>query len=405
MKTEIQVKKLLKKDTKENLKLFSDIKVQKTYSNLSKELSIQYHNYTYSSFYRNLKNIDQQLKKGNTFTLLRVSPYPKEDPMKKKKFDYEKMKQAIQKMKDEEKIIQKKKEHPYTERNRDSLSFSIYGLLKSKKKMIEEIKKKREKEKKILPPGLGRYNPKYKSIEKHTQRVIFSFKNFTKFNKAYNQKLMIKERKIKEEDNELKAKIENIKKRLKRFNFKYKKNKNNKGKNENEKTTSKTERIENNKDIPNLFQNTAVSKKSRNKENDIYHNKGNHVFKFETYTSRKPLLNQTTYEGDNSFKMSYSVQNLKGNVIFNKNNKGLSRNYLEEIIKNKKDVPSIGFYRPNYSYVTAKTVDIYFNGKKDQKENIKYCKLKKILGNYNVRGEYELFDFLNNKNDENKKDF
>ena len=399
MKTEIQVKKLLKKDTKENLKLFSDIKIQKEYSNLSKELSIQYHNYTYSSFYRNLKNIDQQLKKGNTFTLLRVSPYPKEDPMKKKKFDYEKMKQAIQKMKDEEKIIQKKKEHPYTERNRDSLSFSIYGLLKSKKKMIEEIKKKREKEKKILPPGLGRYNPKYKSIEKHTQRVIFSFKNFTKFNKAYNQKLMIKERKIKEEDNELKAKIENIKKRLKRFNFKYIKNKNNKGKNENEKTTSKTERIENNKDIPNLFQNTAVSKKSRNKENDIYHNKGNHVFKFETYTSRKPLLNQTTYEGDNSFKMSYSVQNLKGNVIFNKNNKGLSRNYLEEIIKNKKDVPSIGFYRPNYSYVTAKTVDIYFNGKKDQKENIKYCKLKKILGNYNVRGEYELFKFLNSSND------
>ena len=109
MKTEIQVKKLLKKDTKENLKLFSDIKIQKEYSNLSKELSIQYHNYTYSSFYRNLKNIDQQLKKGNTFTLLRVSPYPKEDPMKKKKFDYEKMKQAIQKMKDEEKIIQKKR--------------------------------------------------------------------------------------------------------------------------------------------------------------------------------------------------------------------------------------------------------------------------------------------------------
>ena len=395
----MMIKKLLKKDLKDNLKLFSDIKIQKEYSNLSKELSIQYHNYTYSSFYRNLKNIDQQLKKGNTFTLLRVSPYPKEDPMKKKKFDYEKMKKAIQKMKDEEKIIQKKKEHPYTERNRDSLSFSIYGLLKSKKKMIEEIKKKREKEKKILPPGLGRYNPKYKSIEKHTQRVIFSFKNFTKFNKAYNQKLMIKERKIKEEDNELKAKIENIKKRLKRFNFKYKKNKNNKGKNENEKTTSKTERIENNKDIPNLFQNTAVSKKSRNKENDIYHNKGNHVFKFETYTSRKPLLNQTTYEGDNSFKMSYSVQNLKGNVIFNKNNKGLSRNYLEEIIKNKKDVPSIGFYRPNYSYVTAKTVDIYFNGKKDQKENIKYCKLKKILGNYNVRGEYELFKFLNSSND------
>ena len=51
----------------------------------------------------------------------------------------------------------------------------------------------------------------------------------------------------------------------------------------------------------------------------------------------------------------------------------------------KKNIPSIGFYRPNYSYVDTKSRDIYFDGKKEAKNNRKYFKLKKI------------FLFLNNK--------
>ena len=117
------------------------------------------------------------------------------------------------------------------------------------------------------------------------------------------------------------------------------------------------------------------------------------------------MLIQTTYRGDSTPKILKPIQSVKGNIRYINYKKHFSRNFMEEIINNKKDIPSIGFYRPNYSSVTSKTIDIYFNGKKDQKENIKYNKLKKILGNYNVRGEYELFDFLNIKNDENKKDF
>ena len=411
MKTSILIKRLLKKDTKENLKLFSDIQIPKQYSNLSKEISIQFHNYTYSSFYKNLKYSEEILKKGNTFSLISISPYPDKESTGRKKFDIEKMKNAIQKMKEEEKKIQKMKKQPYTERNRDSLSFTIYGLLKNKQKIIEDIRKKREKEKKIVSPGLGRYNPKYKSIEKHTRRVIFSFKNFKKFNTAYNQKLMIKQKKIKEEDNKMKLKIENMKKKLNQLNFKFKKNdkKSQVKKEKNNKIISNTEQaVNNSRDIPNLFQNTQIYKKSRNEQKTEL-NKNNHCFKFETYTSRKPLLNQTSYDGENMYKMSSSMRNIQDNLSkvnksFNKRKKHLSRNYLEDIIKNKKFVPSIGFYRPNYSYVTNKTMDIYFNGKKDQKNNIKYFKLKKILGNYNVRGEYELFRFLNT-DDENNKNY
>ena len=84
-------------------------------------LSIQYHNFTYSSFYHNLKNISEKLKKGNTFNLLSISPYP--ETKVQNKFDIEKMKRAIEKMKEEEITNQNRKKHPYTERNKDSFSW------------------------------------------------------------------------------------------------------------------------------------------------------------------------------------------------------------------------------------------------------------------------------------------
>ena len=407
------INKLLKNDIKENLKLFSDIKVQKAYSNLSKELSIQYHNYTYSSFYHNLKNFEERIKKGNTFNLLSISPYPDENRYKNQKFDIEKMKMAIEKMKDEEKTMINKKKHPYSERNRDSLSFSIYGLLKSQNKIIEEIRKKREKEKKAISPGLGRYTPKYKSIEKHSQRVIFGFGDFNKFNKAFNQKLMIQKRKIKEEDKILETKLENMKKKLKAFNYKFRKKEKQKLKIQKEKNQKKeklflkTEKNDNNiNEIPHLFHNTAVNKNSRNNDNNLYNSqttKNNHCFKFETYSGRKPLLIKTEYIGDNSIRIFSSVKSIKQNIYHKKNKISSSKNFIDKLIENKKSIPSIGFYRPNYSYVNNKIMDIYFNGKKEQKSNRKNIKLKKILGNYNVNEEYELFHFLNYKDNKNKK--
>ena len=263
-----------------------------------------------------------------------------------------------------------------------------------------------------MSPDLGRYNPKYKSIEKHSQRVIFSFKNFTKFNKAFNQKLMIKKRKLKEENKMLETKIENMKKKLKALNYKFKKKQKQKQKEKKEKKEQlfynlKTEKNENNNNInviPHLFHNTAVTKKSRNKEDNLYKintTKDNHCFKFETYTDRKPLLIKTEYKGDNEFHNSLSTKSIKKNIHNKKIKQSYSRNFIERVIEEKKYIPSIGFYRPNYSYVNTKTRDIYFDGRKEAKNNKKYFKLKKILGNYNVNEEYELFHFLNYK--DNKK--
>ena len=67
-------------------------------------------------------------------------------------------------------------------------------------------------------------------------------------------------------------------------------------------------------------------------------------------------------------------------------------------------MPSLGFYRPKYSFVTNKTMNIFFNNQKNEKNNVKIMKLKKILGSYNVRGEYQMFNLLNNIHQDISKD-
>ena len=89
----------------------------------------------------------------------------------------------------------------------------------------------------------------------------------------------------------------------------------------------------------------------------------------------------------------------QGSVAFNKvsSNKN-DKNYFEKIINQKKDIPSLGFYRPHYSLVNNKIMNIFFNGRKNEKNIHKMMKLKKILGSYHVRGEFQMFNFLNMDN-------
>ena len=46
---------------------------------------------------------------------------------------------------------------------------------------------KKEKLKNSNTPEIGRYNPIYEAINKHTQQVIFSPKNFEEYNNSFRQ--------------------------------------------------------------------------------------------------------------------------------------------------------------------------------------------------------------------------
>ena len=382
---------LYKNDIKENLKIFSDFKMEKEYSNKSKELNSLFNEFTYTKFYDNLKNYNNKLKSININSFFPISSEPNKNKRKLyKEFDISKIKSAIEKMKKKEKILKEKREHPYTERC--LYSNPIYTLLKNKikkKNKEKEEKENNEKDKAYKPstPEIGRYNPLYEAINKHTPQVIFSLKNFEEYNNNLNSKSKLI----------LRRKNTPIK-----YNKTYNKTELN-AESEYNSITDRNEELQNkNKKASNsnIFYNTAITKKNKNNKESRNLNKNNHCLRFETYTERKPIINKIFYRTENDFinevPSFYSGKNVKGSVAFNKvsSNKKY-KNYFEKIINQKKDIPSLGFYRPRYSLVNNKIMNIFFNGRKHEKNNLKIMKLKKILGSYNVRGEFQMFNFLN----------
>ena len=296
-------------------------------------------------------------------------------------------------MKNKEKKLKEKREKPYTDRC--LYSSPIYTLLKDKIKSKKKEKMKLMKNDyniKSNTPEIGRYNPLYEAINKHTQQVIFSLKNFEEYNKNLKEKKKLKKYNSR---NISINKMENNNKTSSSLYFEDNKNKTN------YLSYRKDKSKEINKIDKNIFYNTAIIKKNKNKNKNEGRNlnKNNHCLRFETYTARKPLINKIFYKTENNFKSPncFPPKNTKGIVEFNKvsSNKN-SQNYFEKIINQKKDMPSLGFYRPKYSFVTNKTMNIFFNNRKNEKNNIKITKLKKILGSYNVRGEYQMFNLLNN---------
>ena len=393
------INKVYKNDTIENLKIFSDLEYHKEYSNKSKELNAMFNELTYPKFYDNLKNYINKLKSININSFYSLSSESKKNKNYNfKEFDISKIKSAIEKMKIKEKKLKEKRENPYTERC--LYSNPIYTLIKDKIKMKKKEQTKLEKKdynKKSNTPEIGRYNPLYDAISKHTQQVIFSLKNYEEYNKNLKTNTQYK----KYNSRNINLNLDNEKNKTASFlNFEDKNNKTNYISKKSKDSNSKNK---NNLNLNNnIFYNTAISKKNKRKIESRNINKNNHCLRFETYTARKPLVNKIFYKTENNFQIPSfcSPKNIKGSVTFNKvsSNKN-SKNYFEKIINQKKDMPSLGFYRPNYSLVTNKTTNVFFDSRKNEKNNIKIMKLKKILGSYNVRGEYKLFNLLNNKNE------
>ena len=403
------IDRINKDDNLENIKLFSDLRTPAEYSSVSKELNMKHKDFAFSTFYNNLKNYSQKLKSKNINSIFSITNSPRKSKiLNENHFDFQKIKIAIEKMKEKENILKQKREHPYTERSLHS--HPIYTLVKDKIKS-KEREEKRLKSKfrsnKTYTPELGRYNPSYNSINKHSHQVIFSLKNFEEFNNAINQKMSLN--KININNSSLSTNRIRKSKIDKKINN-YIKNKNK------TQTLFVTKTIRNSKILKykhaknnldtNIFYNTSISKANKKTNEGRNSNKNNHCLRFDTYTSRKPLINPIFYKTEIQFKVpGCSTPRFIGNVEFDKicSNKNL-KNYIEKEVYKNKDIPCIGFYRPNYTSVSQKTKDVIFDKEKKSKKNLKITKLKKIITKYHVSKEYELFNILNKNNNEISKD-
>lgn len=430
---------ILTEDRKQNITLFSDLPDTENFSRYSNQLNKIFSYHSYSKFCRNLNKKDEKkiiTLKDQMRKWLSLSNKSK-DLKRFEKFDIEKFKSSLEKMEIKELSLYDKKKDYLNKRNYNRKL--IYAFTKSK---LSEIK---NKEKHMQKPDIGKYNPKYEIIGKHTYQVSFG-KSFYDFNN------------IKTEDNSSLAKTKNI------FNIKSKTAYNNHCHlNENSKTSNKTiiraktqtkmtgiNKINKNiksrnakiknlktvnlfkeislnnfekeeKSIENLTKKSAFNKGRNNLNiNDFSHT--NEYSLFFPKLKKKFNINNNAIENTNINSDSYSNtlfnksliknnQNFtirdyslnvkqKGNVNFNKISSGKKGVCFFDEVAKKNRIPPVGIYDPSYSLIFSRTKNVYFNNRNSNKK-LKKKLFNKIFADYHPTIEYELFSSLNENSNSN----
>ena len=438
-------KSILTEDRKQNITLFSDLPDTENFSSYSNQLNKIFSYHSYSKFCRSLNKKDEkkiitfkdQIKKW--FSLSNKS----KDLKRFEKFDIEKFKLCLEKMEIKELSLHHKKKDYLDKRNYNRKLINAF----TKNKLLQ-IK---NKEKNMQKPDIGKYNPKYEIIGKHTFQVSFG-KNFNDFNN------------IKTEDNSSLGKTKsffNIKSKtiynsnnhnhiIDSFNTSNKKiirtktqtkmasnnkiNKNNKSRNikiKNLKTENLFKEISLNnfekeeKSIEKLPKERA-SNKDRNKINidDFNHTNDYSLFfpklkkRFNANNNTKEntdispdsysntLFNKSLIKSNQNFTIrdySFNVRQ-KGNVNFNKISSGKKDFCFFDEVAKKNRIPPVGIYDPSYSLIFSRTKDVFFNRRNSNKK-LKKKLINKIFADYHPTIQYELFSSLNeisNNNSLNK---
>ena len=187
--------KVYTKDNSENLRIFDDIEHRKHFSNYSTELNRLFGDKSYDTFYKNL--IEHRRARCINFISMFQKPKNKagmkiyEEPFNLVSFE-----EALNNIKKKSEKIKYKVENPYKSRPplKCITSEKTEKLLKTlKKKMYGDKYKKSiniQKNSNIyLPdvPDVGRYNPSFSILRKHTYQACFSTSNFHDFNKNCSQ--------------------------------------------------------------------------------------------------------------------------------------------------------------------------------------------------------------------------
>jgi len=370
---------IYRKDHKENIKIFRDVKAHQKYSIYATELNRVFGDRTYDQFYKGL--LENKKIRINNFKKMFEKPSVKggikkiEDP-----FDMKLFTTCLKKMEKKTKELDYKIKHPHI---LNSCHYKYYKELEKKNKNFQS--------KILLPeiPDIGRYNPNYEAIRTHSYYPTFASSDFDNFNK-YKRNVYAHQMSLsKEQKEESPINYNNGNYSYLNGYFKTEPNINNSNnKNNNEKYQAQKSKKNNNDS--NLSQLMSIS--------SFGDEKNNHCLRFDSYSQRKPLINKVMYNTDiiNNNTNFNLFKNIKGNVDFNKSSNSNFGSYFDEIAKSNKN-PPLGMYQPNYDFISKKTVNIFLNKRKSPSP--KLAKLKKIITNYNITSEYKTVKDLNNFDD------
>ena len=431
------VDKIYSKDHLENVRTFQDIKNGKNFSPYSIQLNRVFGDKSYDTFYKNL--IEHKRATGGNFLSLFEKP-KKVSEMKvyDEPFNKEKFEDALKAMKVKSNELNYRIKNPYSSRpvNNSITKIKTQTLLKniSNKKLGKKIVNLKGKKNIYLPgvPDVGRYNPSYDVLRKHTYQVLFSTNNFTDFNSKTPKQINNNSHiipKIIENNTNLNESIKTSKKNRLYVNtsprtHKRMKQQDGKRKNNESLTTNFSQIVLRNngdtnsrcyKHINSLYNtntslsledsklNNSSSINNSNFNSTVVNLKNNHCLKFDNYSQRKPMVNKLNYTTENftnpdAFNLNYPIRNQNACVEFNKLSTGKEKQKcIFEVEANKNKNPPLGIYYPRFDSTFNKlTTNIFLDKKIPSITNEK--RLKKIILSYNVPSHYLLFNSLNENN-------
>ena len=358
-----------RKDHKENIKLFSDLKANYKYSMYATELNRVFGERTYDQFYKGL--LENKKMHINNFQKMFEKPVVKGGITKKEEpFDIKIFASCLKKMNIKAKELEYKIKHPHV------LNESQYKYTKEVEKKLKTIENRFR-----LPdiPDIGRYNPNYDSVRTHSYYPIFASTDFENFNKNRKNIYAHQILSVKEPKSDRLANHINSKKSI-----------NNNEKLNTEPNNLNSERLNRSVKTSDFNLSQLMSTSSFGNE------KNNHCLRFDSYSPRKSIINKVNYDSAvvNNSTNYRLFRNIKGNVDFNKSSNSNFGSYFDEIAKNNNN-PPLGMYEPNYDFISRKTINIFLN--KRDPPSPKLSQLKKIIFDYNISKEYKIVTGLNNK--------
>ena len=386
-------------DRKQNINFFNDLSETQNYSKYSKELNKIFSFYSYKKFLKGLKRIEEKKFTPNKDIIEGVFNSSNPTKIKKfKEFDIEKFKLNLKKMKIKELSLYTKKKQYY-----DKILLNRKLLMKSTKNRLLKIKKK---EKLFEVPGIGKYNPKYDAISKHTFQVVFEKQNYYDFNNINTDK----NSSLDKTKSSFRVKTINANTTCERYIKTFEKTINRAQTqskmatlNKSNETFSKNKKLKYNKTLTDNLSDSEAQMKTI--QNMIQKNKDKVANKLDINNfnvNKKKLFfpkfkkksknnnDRTNYIISNSYSTKDKVYNNAKKIrneksikdYISKIQKNIPTNKKSEkpnnqIVKNNNNSP-MGIYEPNYSPIFSRTSSNFFTNRK--KNNIK---MKLFINSFN----------------------
>ena len=446
---------IYRKDRKENLRIFSDLKGIKEYSSFNIDLNRIFGENSYNKFHKNLFG-RKAINNDNVTKMIQEPFKPTSFKKYEENFNLSQFGKSLNNMKEKEEILNYKIKNPFIERMKNSPTYLF-------KKEVEKNKNNSIKlTKPLIPevPEVGRYNPQYNSINKHSFMPFFGDIPSRRYNTIENE--ILKNNKNNdgnsnlETNYDIQGELKNHKYNIKnnsinKYNHYYAKKPNNNLYNSikidnynNDRREDKSENIfsmnsrnnisfsnisDNNSDNNSFnLNNSSIKDNSRRKRNssgfksnhsidnnlsidaDKDKDKGkdisldnsiktkgnsNYNLKVGAYTPKKqieyPNIHNSNFK--NELPNYYTPKYTKNTINFNKGNNSLS--YMDKILNDKNKYPPLGFYEPKYNYIFNSINKNIYLDKKSSLENTPKNRLKQIFSKYRITRDYETAPSLN----------